>query len=308
MAAEGVSVLARRVVRLTGRVKEGRPPLESEANAPRKIEEIPPELRRLLMNGLALVPAGANVIMQLAQLGVGHGVAESRVPSGSLYEHPIKRTRTTLSYVMLACFGTSEERVFLRRAVDRQHRSVYSNVADEVQYNAFDPALQLWVAACMYRGVVDSVSFLYGEQDEATRDALYQVCGRFATTLQVPVEMWPKTRAAYESYWTHAVAAIQMDSTTRDYLSNFASLGFLPLPLRAVFGPAHRFMSVGFLAPEFREALGVKWSERDQRIFVIVLRLLSSVNRVLPRVAREWPWNMVLHDARRRIATGRPLI
>ena len=43
------------------------------------------------MSGLALAAAGANVIMQLAILPVGHGVAKSTVESGRVDKHPIKR-------------------------------------------------------------------------------------------------------------------------------------------------------------------------------------------------------------------------
>jgi len=44
--------------------------------------------------------------MQLSMLPVGRGVYESTVDSGALHRHPVKRTRTTLGYVMIAMFGT----------------------------------------------------------------------------------------------------------------------------------------------------------------------------------------------------------
>lgn len=272
------------------------------------VGQVPREIRRLVLNGLALAPAGANVIMQLSQLRVGHGVVESRVTSGSLYRHPVKRTRTTLSYIMLAVFGTSEERSALRNAVNAQHRQVRSDPSDAMQYNAMDPELQLWVAACMYRGVLESVAFLYGEQEETTLDAVYRLCGRFATTLQVPDAMWPADRTAFENYWSRALTTIEMDSTTRGYLRDLASLGFLPRPLRFAFGPLHRFITVGFLPPVFRNELGFPWSPRRQAVFGAVLRSMATLNRALPRPMREFPWNLVLRDARRRMAAGRPLV
>ena len=272
------------------------------------VDFVSPEVRRLLLNGLALAPAGANVIMQLSQLSVGHGVAESRVASGSLHRHPLKRTRTTLSYIMLAGFGTSDERSALRRAVNVQHRQVRSAPSDGVQYNALDPQLQLWVAACMYRGALDSVVLLYGNQDDATLDAVYRLCARFATSLQVPDTMWPIDRTAFEDYWSQALTTIEMDSTTRDYLRDLASLGFLPRPLRFTLGPMHRFITVGFLTPVFRDELGFTWGPRRQVIFDLVARSMAFVNRRLPRPVREFPWNLVLYDARRRVAGGRPLV
>ncbi len=47
--------------------------------------------------GMALLAGPANVIMQLARPGVGYGVLESRVESGRVDRHPIKRARTTFT-------------------------------------------------------------------------------------------------------------------------------------------------------------------------------------------------------------------
>ena len=47
--------------------------------------------------GMALLLGPANVIMQLARPGVGYGVMESRVESGRIDLHPIKRARTTFT-------------------------------------------------------------------------------------------------------------------------------------------------------------------------------------------------------------------
>ncbi|MFY9766822.1 MAG: oxygenase MpaB family protein, partial [Mycobacterium sp.] len=43
--------------------------------------------------GMALLLGPANVIMQLARPGVGYGVLESRVESGRIDLHPIKRAQ-----------------------------------------------------------------------------------------------------------------------------------------------------------------------------------------------------------------------
>ncbi len=46
-----------------------------------------------LLDGLTLIPSTANVIMQMCLPSVGRGVLESRVKSGRLIDHPLKRTR-----------------------------------------------------------------------------------------------------------------------------------------------------------------------------------------------------------------------
>ena len=102
--------------------------------------------------GLALLAGPANVIMQLAVPAVGYGVYESKVESGMLFKNPTKRTRTTLTYLAVAAMGSPELRKKYRLAVNKSHVHVRSDENSPVKYNAFDPQLQLWVAACLYKG------------------------------------------------------------------------------------------------------------------------------------------------------------
>ena len=76
--------------------------------------DVPREIREGMV-GLSLAAGGANVIMQLARLPVGRGVAESRVDSGRVDRHPIKRLRTTTAFLLIAMLGTADERTELRR-------------------------------------------------------------------------------------------------------------------------------------------------------------------------------------------------
>ena len=89
--------------------------------------------------GVALLAGPANVIMQLARPGVGYGVMESRVESGRVDRHPIKRARTTFTYLAVATNGSDAQKEAFRRAVNRAHAQVYSTPESPVSYNAFDP-------------------------------------------------------------------------------------------------------------------------------------------------------------------------
>jgi uncharacterized protein (DUF2236 family) len=268
---------------------------------------VPKELHDLL-TPVSLSLAGANIIMQLAQLPVGHGVAESKVESGALYMHPIKRARTTFGYVMIAVFGTDDDRVALGAAVTDVHRLVRSVPGEPVRYSALDPKLQLWVAACMYRGFEDSYSVLYGSPSPELLDLMYQHGARLATTLQVPATMWPPDREAFGAYWAEAEAKIEMDEVTRAYLYDFAGLGFLPWPVPNLFGWFHRAVTAGFLPASFRQELGLPWGWREQRAFDVNRRVLRAVNALLPRPLRTLPFDLYLWDMQRRISQGRNLL
>jgi uncharacterized protein (DUF2236 family) len=101
---------------------------------------------------------------------------------------------------------------------------------------------------------------------------------------------------------------VSFDETTREYLVGIASLDFLPLPLRWTLGPLHKMITTGFLPATFRESLGLEWDSRRQRLFDAVRVGAALANRVLPRPLREFPWNVVLWDTRRRIRAGRPIV
>lgn len=281
------------------------------AGPPDADPERDPEIRAIVedsLTGIAMAAAGANVIMQLSQLPVGHGVARSRVESGRVDKHPVKRTRTTLAYLAIALTGSDEERDAMRREVDRQHRQVRSAQGDPVAYNAMDPGLQLWVAACLYKGVEDIQAVLGIEHDDDTAERLYRYCARLGTTLQVRPSQWPPTRAAFREYWDANVATIEMDDLTRSYLRGIARADFLPAPLPRLIGPLVELQTVGFLPPAFREELGLPWDARRQQAFDVMVQRWAWVDRRLPAAIRRFPFNLYRWDTRRRIRRGRAIV
>jgi uncharacterized protein (DUF2236 family) len=160
----------------------------------------------------------------------------------------------------------------------------------------------------MFQGVLDAVTHLIGPIDEVRYSDLLRQCARFATTLQVNESSWPADRAAFERYWSASIHDVHMDDVTRAYLRGLASLEFLPAPLARLVGPSHRFLTIGFLPTPFREELGLAWSPQQQRRFEKVVAGLALVNRHLPTALREFPWNLVEWDTRRRIARGRSVL
>ena len=254
--------------------------------------------------GAGLLAGSANVIMQLARPPVGYGVVESRVESGNLFRHPLKRTRTTLTYLAVATMGTDAEREAYRDGVNKAHAQVRSTAESPVAYNAFDPELQLWVAACLYKGFEDVyTAFVCGDPEWFYGDAAV-----LGTTLQVRPEMWPPDRTAFEEYWTKALDEVHIDDTLRRYLTGIVELRFLPPLLAAPLRPFHRFVTTGFLPPRFREEMRLSWTPAQQRRFDALLAAIARVTRPAPAVVRRFPFNLCLWDLRRRLRAGRPLV
>jgi uncharacterized protein (DUF2236 family) len=260
---------------------------------------------RDLAAGVGLLAGTANVIMQLANPAVGYGVVESTVEAGQMMRHPVKRSRTTITYLSVAIMGTADDRKIYRRAVSRSHSQVRSTPRSPVSYSASDPQLQLWVAACLYRGLSDVYALLHGPPDEATADAIYRESSRLGTTLQVQEDMWPSDRASFERYWDTALAAIQIDPPVRAYLHRLVMLDYLPWPFSAAFGPLNRFLTTGFLPPPFRDQMELAWTEREQRQFRSLTRMIALGNRLLPPPVRRFPFNLCLRDMRVRTRLAR---
>lgn len=262
--------------------------------------------------GVALLAGPANVIMELSIPGVGHGVAESRVESGRIDRHPIKRARTTFTYIAVANAGTDEQKAAYRRAVNKSHAQVYSTPDSPVQYNAFDPELQLWVAACIYKGGIDVYRTFVGEMEDADADRLYREAMSLATTLQVPAEMWPADRAAFDKYWRESLEQVHIDDTVREFLYPIAAGRIrgvrLPRPLQRRVDSFNLLITTGFLPQRFRDEMRLPWDADMQRRFDRLMAVLAGVNRRLPRILRQFPFNWMLWDLDRRIKTGRPLV
>lgn len=261
------------------------------------------------VDGIGAMLAGvANVIMQLSQPPVGYGVLESKVESGQITRHPLKRYRTTFTYLSVALMGTEEERATYRRAVGRSHVQVRSGPESPVSYSAFDPELQLWVAACLYRGAVDVHERFRGDMTDEDADAFYLQAARLGTTLQVEPDMWPPDREAFERYWEASLAKVSIDAPVREYLDDLVALRHLPVPLQVVAGGLSRFVTTGFLPPLFREQMHYRWSPRDQARFDRLIGALAFLNGLLPAPLRRFPLNYFLWDMRVRARLGLRLV
>ncbi|WP_327149850.1 oxygenase MpaB family protein [Nocardia sp. NBC_01329] len=263
---------------------------------------------RPYIDGAAILGAAANVIMQLAVPGVGYGVLESPVDSGKLTLHPVKRTRTTLTYLAVALLGDTDERAAYRKAVDTSHRQVRSNAQSPVRYNAFDRDLQLWVAACLYRGARDIRERMRGRPDSELEETIYRRSARLGTTLQVPPDSWPANLAAFDRYWTENLAATRIDPPVRDMLNEIVDLKMFPRPVQLLGGRFNRWVTAGLLPPRLRAEMGMTWSASDERRFDRMLRRLGRVSAALPVPLRNFPINAYLFDFRIRRRFGTKLV
>jgi uncharacterized protein (DUF2236 family) len=253
------------------------------------------------MDFWSFAAGAANVIMQLARPGVGYGVVESRVDPGNLMKHPWKRARTTFQYLAVAILGSPDDRAAFRAAVDGAHRHVRSGPESPVSYNAFDRDLQMWVAAGLFVGLEDTYQLLRGPMTAEQSERFYRSAWTLGTTLQVTEDQWPATRAEFDTWWVAACGQVSLDERVRDYLLDLLNLRMIHPLVGLPFRPLLKFLTVGFLAPVFRDAMGVQWSPMHQLWFESLFLTVAFVNRFLPVFIRQGGSYVLLADVRRRI-------
>ncbi len=134
--------------------------------------QITSDLGEVVEEDGAAWPSTANVSdLRSPCAAVGYGVLESRVEGSQVMRHPFGRVRNTITYLSVALLGIRHRAAaYYRRQVNRAHALVRSGADSPVRYSAFDPRLQLWVAACLYRGADMDARHtrLHGPLDDAT--------------------------------------------------------------------------------------------------------------------------------------------
>lgn len=265
-----------------------------------------------MLIGVMLLAGPANIIMQLARPAVGYGVIESRVERGRADLHPIKRARTTFTYLAASVAGSAAQKAAVHRAVTDVHALVRSTSESPVQYDARDPELQLWVAACLYRGLIDARRLFFGRVSAEIEERHYRQAMVLATTLEVPPRMWPENSAAFDRYWQASMDEVSIDDAVRDYLYplTMARAHSLPLPrpLRRWIADRAQLVTTGFLPERFRNEMRLPWDADRERRFNRLMELLRTANRLVPGFVRRFPFNVLLRDLDRRMRTGRRIV
>lgn len=255
-------------------------------------------LADLLYEPGLLLGSGSAVMYQLAVWGVGKGVAEH----STTMQRPVDRLRTTLSYVYVMGLGTDEERRAVARMVNKMHGPVRGD-----GYSAFDPQLQLWVAATLAEVGREMYERIHGPLDAVTLERLYRDGWVYGTALQVKPEMWPPTRAEFDAYWEQMQGEFRSDPQIQRYaqalLSSRDAKWFVK-PLT----PLISLVTRGNLSPAAREALGLSWSDREQRRYDRFWRFVRVAYPLIPRFVRKVPARVAMADIRWRMRTGRRVI
>jgi uncharacterized protein (DUF2236 family) len=233
-------------------------------------------------DALLVAGGGRAILLQIANPGVGRGVAAH----SDFASRPLDRLHSTLTYVYAQAFGTEADKRAVTRRVNRAHAPVSGEAtAGTPAYSAFDPSLQLWVAATLYDTAVTVYELVYGPLAADEADQVYQDYAVLGAALQMPPELWPATRAEFGHYFDSEIATLEVTpealAVSRDLLAGRA----LSPPLRAMM-PLVRLVTAGLLDPRLRAMYGFHWTQRQQRRFDRVIGIVRVIWPPLPRGIR----------------------
>ncbi|MDQ1582777.1 MAG: hypothetical protein QOF36_831 [Microbacteriaceae bacterium] len=228
---------------------------------------------------IVLVAGGGRaILLQIAHPAVGRGVADH----SDFASRPLDRLKATLTYVYAVVYGSPEEVAIVRQRVNRAHAPVHS--AEEAgghPYDAYDPQLQLWVAATLYETAVTMYQCVFGPLDEESAERIYQDYASIGTALQVPHEIWPADRHAFRRYWESMLPRLGADEATQRVANDLLHASNSPWWLRAAM-PLGRLLTVGLLSPDLRSSFALPWPRRAQRRFDRWMRFTAAVYPRLP--------------------------
>lgn len=262
-----------------------------------------PSRGKLGLQDVALEPgmllgAGTAVMYQLAFYGVGKGVAEH----SDTLQRPLDRLRTTLTYLYVLGLGTDEERRAIIKMVNKAHAHIQGD-----GYDAFDPELQLWVAATLAEIGKMMYDRIFGEMDPDTAERLYLESRIYGSALQVSDDMWPPTRAEFDKYWAEMESNYSSDPVIRRYAHRLLSSKEAPWFNKPLM-PMISLLTRGGLSQEARDALGFTWTEREQKLYDTFWKVLPPIYRLVPRAVRQAPGRVFMWELRRRFKLGKRII
>ncbi|MBN9605954.1 MAG: DUF2236 domain-containing protein [Actinomycetales bacterium] len=236
-----------------------------------------PAFRRYAADASLVLGGPAAILLQIADPVVGEAVAAH----SAFATDPMRRLRTTLTFVWAVGLGTATQRARAAAFVNRAHRGIPG---------ADDPDRQLWVAATLARLGVATHELLHGPLDAATAAEVHAASAELGEVLRVPRGAWPADREAFDRYWEAAVARLEVGEAARRVASDLFAARAAPWWVRAGM-PLGRAITAGLLPASVREAYGLPHRPRAVAAAIGLVRVLA---RITPRRLRELPSRRLL--------------
>ncbi|MET9433844.1 oxygenase MpaB family protein [Streptomyces sp. NPDC006551] len=255
----------------------------------------------------ALLMLPAALTLQVAHPAVGAGVDEHSV----FRTDPWGRGERSLRSALLWVYG-GEAAAEEGRRLRRLHRTIQGTDAHGRRYHALTPAHYAWVHATGFPVYHHGLHYLHRPLSEAQERQLYAEWLQVGRILGIHDRDMPQT---IEEFWPYYRTMLrdELEATVvvRELLDPAQPVpppDRGPLPLRILLRALwpvilprlarfRSFVTVGLTPPDAREAIGLAWSDEQERRLRRFTRVVRLVVPVLPERLRYLP---MAREARRR--------
>ncbi|MBT2364507.1 DUF2236 domain-containing protein [Streptomyces sp. ISL-10] len=262
----------------------------------------------------ALLMLPAALTMQVAHPAVGAGVDEHSV----FRTDPWGRGERSLRSLQLWIYG-GEEAADEGRRLRELHRTIQGTDTHGRRYHALNPAYYSWVHATGFPVYRHAARYLVRELTEAEERQLYAEWLQVGRILGIHDRDMPQTIEEFWPYYRKVLAdEIEPTVVVRELVDVHQRVpppDRGPAPLRLVLrilwplllpplARFRRFMTIGLMPPEAREAIGLDWTDEQER----ALRRFGSVVRaVVPLLPERLRYLPLAREARRaqRLSSAR---
>lgn len=244
-------------------------------------------VERFSRDGTLLLGGLRAILLQVADPVVAAAVAEH----SNFANRPLSRLNNTLTFVYGVMLGTPDEAALVAKYTRRAHARIPE---------ANDPDRQLWVAATLYQTALRVYERAHAPLSPTDAQAVLSSYAALGTSLEVPLDRWPATRALFDEYWTDAVAALEVGPAARQVAYDLFHPVTAPRWMRAAL-PLAALLTADLLGAPLREAYGMPWSRHRARRASAAWSLIRVLVRVLPARVLTAPSRRYLASLRARM-------
>ncbi|MBT2526077.1 DUF2236 domain-containing protein [Streptomyces sp. ISL-99] len=247
----------------------------------------------------ALLMLPAALTLQVARPAVGAGVDQHSV----FRTDPWGRGERSLRSVQLWVYG-GEAGAEEGRRLRQLHKTIQGTDAHGRPYHALDPAHYSWVHATGFPCYQHALRYLFRPLTEAQERQLYAEWLQVGRILGINDRDMPQTVEEFWPYFRKTLAdEVEATVVVRELIATDSPVpapGRGPLPVRLalralwplLLPPLARFrafLTVGYLPPDAREALGLEWSDAQERRLRRFSRVVRTLVPLLPERLRYLP-------------------
>ncbi|WTO74335.1 DUF2236 domain-containing protein [Streptomyces sp. NBC_00210] len=262
------------------------------------------------IRGLLMLPAA--LTLQVAHPAVGAGVDEHSV----FRTDPWGRGERSLRSLQLWVYG-GDAAADEGRRLRELHRGIHGIDAHGRRYRALDPDCYAWVHATGFPVYRHALRYLVRPLTDAQERQLYaewlqvgRVLGIQDRDMPLSVEeFWPYYRMMLADEVEKTVVVRELTAADRPLPPPDFGPPPVSLLLKAVwpvllppFARFRRFITVGLLPPDARDAIGLEWTDAQERALCRFARVVRVVVPVLPERLRYLP---MAREARRAARLNR---